>query len=45
MQKPLSEEEVDELISDLLGVESKVFNLFLLLDGGGLGRPVLASWF
>lgn len=45
MQKPLSEEEVDELISDLLGVESKVFNLCLLLDRGVLGGPVLASWF
>lgn len=33
MQKPLSEEEVDELISDLLGVESKVFNLFFSFNG------------
>lgn len=41
MQKPLSEEEVDELISDLLGVESKVFNLFLLLDGVVLGRLII----
>jgi len=38
-QKPLSEEEIDELISDLLAVESKVFNLLLLFNGN-LDRPI-----
>lgn len=42
MQKPLSEEEIEELISDLLEVESKVYNLLLFINGD-LDRPIYLS--